>query len=246
MILYVTSFNKHLYNSTGKNLLKTFVSHKTEGDLLITYEDDIDIPKHEALHFYNLDDDDYLNNWLESNKSIIPVRLGGAFEGEFENKFHERAAEWFRKIASLHHAVTLGYDKIIFLDCDVVVNKHLPESKINEVFGESSMFYHFGPHRQMHRSGIESGIIGFDMTKDGGKLLNHVFQKYDDGSFEKYTRWDDAWMFTVAVMENPHINTKDIVSRHSRSGHVVADGELSEHLQHFKGIHWKKYGVKYL
>ncbi len=246
MILYVTSFNKHLYGATGKNLLASFVKQNTEGDLLIAYEGNIDLLENSKFHLYNLDEDDYLQNWLEDNKSIIPVRLGGTFEGEFENKFHERASEWFRKIASLHHAVTLGYDKIVFLDCDVVVNQHLSESKIDEVFGGSSMFYHFGPHRQIHRSGIESGIIGFDMTKDGGKLLDHVFQKYDDSSFTKYERWDDAWMFTVAVVENPHIKTKDIVSRNSNSGYVVEAGELSEYLQHFKGIHWKKYGVKYL
>ena len=73
-ILYTTSFNKHLYEATGKNLIQSFVHHKTAGDLLIAYEDEIDaiIPKHRKFLFHNLDCDDYLQNWLINNRDIIP------------------------------------------------------------------------------------------------------------------------------------------------------------------------------
>ena len=54
--LYVTSFNKRLYEATGQNMIESFVYCKTEGDLLITHEDDLDqiIPKHSKFIFYNL------------------------------------------------------------------------------------------------------------------------------------------------------------------------------------------------
>lgn len=245
-ILYTTTFNKHLYGATGKNLLASFVDKDVEGDLLIAHEGDMSLPNDSRFHFYNLDGDDYLHSWLEKNKEVIPVRLGGTFEGEFENKFHERTSEWFRKIAALHQAVTMNYDKIVFLDCDVVVKQHLPASKIEEMLDGTSMFYHFGPHRLRCGSGMETGIVGFDMTKQGGELLNHVFNKYDTGEFKNYVRWDDAWMLTVAVSENPDIDTRDIVYGRRADGHVVSDGMLAEYLEHFKGIHWKKFGVKYL
>ena len=119
-ILYTTSFNKHLYEATGKNLIQSFVHHKTAGDLLIAYEDEIDaiIPKHRKFLFHNLDCDDYLQNWLINNRDIIPEYLGGNYSGTFEEKFNQRASQWFRKIASLKYACSLGYDKIIFLDSE--------------------------------------------------------------------------------------------------------------------------------
>ena len=245
MILYVTSFNKFLYEVTGKNLLESFAHNKIDGDLLIAHEDELDIPKYKKFLFHNLDNDDYLQGWLEENKDIIPVELGGTHDGEFDHKFHKRTSQWFRKIAALHHAVSLDYEKIIFLDCDVVFLQHLTEEKIEEVFDGHSAFYHLGPHRALKGTGVESGIIGFDITKNGRKLLEKVFEKYKDGSFKNYMRWDDAWMFTAAIEENPNIKTKDIASERSGSGHVVKDGKLSEYLAHFKGIHWRKYGVDF-
>jgi len=246
MILYVTSFNEHLYNATGKNLLESFILHEPEGDLLIAYEGNIDLPEHDRFILHNLDQDSYLQDWLENNKGIIPIRLGGTFEGTFENGFHERTSEWFRKIASLHHAVTLGYEKLVFLDSDVVFNKKLTANKIGEVLDGHAVFYHFGPHRRWHKTGIESGIVGYDLTVGGDEVLKCIFEKYADGSFQNYRRWDDAWMLTVAILENPHIKTKDIVSHSNNSDHVVQDGDLSGYLQHFKGVHWRKHGVKYL
>lgn len=245
MILYVTSFNKFLYEATGKNLLESFAHNKIDGDLLIAHEDELDIPKYKKFIFHNLDNDDYLQDWLEENKDIIPVELGGTHEGEFDHKFHKRTSQWFRKIAALHHAVSLDYEKIIFLDCDVVFLQQLTKEKVEEVFDNHSVFYHLGPHRAVKGTGIESGIIGFDMKKNGLEFLQKVFEKYKDGSFKNYMRWDDAWMFTAAVEENPSIESKDIASKTSSSGHVVKDGELSGYLAHFKGIHWRKYGVDF-
>ena len=76
-------------------------------------------------------------------------------------------------------------------------------------------------------------------------ISGESLEKYKDGSFKNYMRWDDAWMFTAAVEENPSIESKDIASKTSSSGHVVKDGELSGYLAHFKGIHWRKYGVDF-
>ena len=40
-ILYVTSFNKKLFDVTGKAMIQSFLGTGIEGDLLITYEDGI-------------------------------------------------------------------------------------------------------------------------------------------------------------------------------------------------------------
>lgn len=244
MILYVTTFNNHLYNATGRNMLHTFVEHYAQGDLLICHEGVEDIPKYSRFIRYDLNDDDYLQTWLQENKDIIPKRLGGEHDGNYQHKFHERTSEWFRKIAALHHAVSLsGYDKIVFLDCDVVIKQHISEEFMNSVFDGASMFYHYGPTRHRGGSGFETGIMGFDLRKQGGVILQHVFDKYADKSYRGYMRWDDAWMMTVAVAENPDVQARDLVERVTPTGHVVEAGILAPYLTHNKGVHWKKHGV---
>ncbi len=37
-ILFVTSFAKDMYKASGKKLIKTFIDHKINSDLLICYE----------------------------------------------------------------------------------------------------------------------------------------------------------------------------------------------------------------
>jgi len=246
-ILYVTSFNEHLHKVTGRAMLESFVYHKTEGDLLIAHEDGLDklIPHHRKFIFHDLEEDELLAWWLKENEDIIPVALGGKFEGEYSgvHKFNQRAAQWFRKIVALNRAMDIKdeYDAIIFLDSDIVVNKHLPASKIEEIFDEHSMFYHLGPYRRGAGTGIESGVIGFNLKTMGGVLLGIVINKFKSGEFKKYIRWDDGYVFRMVVEENSHIPTRDVVDANESS--VVEFGPFAEYLVHNKGIHWKTYGL---
>ena len=81
--LYVTSFNKKLFDVTGEAMVQSFLRAKIQGDLLVTYEDDIEkkIPKADSISLLKLEDYDFLNDWLENNKDIIPVEYGGEMEG---------------------------------------------------------------------------------------------------------------------------------------------------------------------
>lgn len=246
MILYVTTFNNHLYNATGRNLLYSFVEHCVEGELLICHEGVDDLPKYSQFITYDMNDDEYLQTWLKDNKDVIPKRLGGDHNGNYKHKFHERTSEWFRKIAALHHAMSLtDYDQIVFLDCDVVIKRNVTKDFLQSVFGGTSMFYHYGPTRHRAGVGFETGIMGFDMRKDGGVILQHVFDKYANKSYRGYMRWDDAWMMTVAVDENPEVETRDLVQKVTPTGHVVEAGPLGPYMTHNKGVHWRKHGVKF-
>eukprot|EP00232_Nephroselmis_pyriformis_P023247 CAMPEP_0182857432 /NCGR_PEP_ID=MMETSP0034_2-20130328/3046_1 /TAXON_ID=156128 /ORGANISM="Nephroselmis pyriformis, Strain CCMP717" /LENGTH=266 /DNA_ID=CAMNT_0024988671 /DNA_START=766 /DNA_END=1563 /DNA_ORIENTATION=- len=244
-VLYVTTFNRRLYEATGINLLNSFHNHQPDGDLLVAYEDDLPsiIVNTSNILFFNLDSDTYLQSWLTSNKDIIPVEIGGTHQGKFKNIFHSRTSKWFRKIAALHYASSLAYDIIVFLDSDVIFKKHVSHSLISDTFNGTSIFYHFGPFRKLDGVGAETGIIGFELSKKGKLFLNKIFEKYDDGSFKQYKRWDDAWMVTVVLEENPDIEARDLVVRKSRGSrkmkrHVVHDGALASYFDHYKGVHW--------
>ena len=245
--LYVTSFNKRLYEATGQNMIESFVYCKTEGDLLITHEDDLDqiIPKHRKFIFYNLDKDQWLAKWLKENEDIIPVSLGGKFEGEYEGraKFNTRASQWFRKIVAINRALHYKdkYDAIIYIDSDVVFTKHLPAENIEKIFDNHSVFYHLGEYRRKSKTGIESGVIGFNLKKQGELFLNIVINKFRSGEFRDYLRWDDGYMFRMVVNENPSIPTIDIAD--CNESNVVEYGPFADYIFHNKGIHWKQHGL---
>ena len=80
--LYVTSFNKKLFDVTGKDMVNSFLSTGMQGDLLVTYEDDIaeQIPKADNITLLKLESYEFLNNWLENNKDIIPVEYGAKWK----------------------------------------------------------------------------------------------------------------------------------------------------------------------
>jgi len=181
MILYVTSFNKKLYEATGKDMLESFVYVKTEGEILVTYEDDITIPKHRKFIPYNLDTDDFLNNWLEENKDVIPKSIGGNFEGSM-SKYNARASKWFRKIAALNKALEYKdrYEAIVFVDSDTTFKNKITEEYVLSVFDNSAMFYHLGQYRKHIDAGIESGFIGFHMKNGGDEFLRRTIKKFQD------------------------------------------------------------------
>ena len=258
MILYVTSFNKKLYEATGKDMLESFVYVKTEGEILVTYEDDITIPKHRKFIPYNLETDDFLNNWLEENKDVIPKSIGGNFEGSM-SKYNARASKWFRKIAALNKALEYKdrYEAIVFVDSDTTFKNKITEEYVLSVFDDSAMFYHLGQYRKHIDAGIESGFIGFHMKNGGDKFLRRTIEKFQDKSYREYTRWDDGYVFKKVVEETKDLLLKDVVVLPDEelnhelgfgtrgSGHVIPKGPFADYLQHRKGVHWQKYGVRF-
>ena len=244
MILYVTSFNEHLYQATGKDMIKSFVMWKTEGNLLITYEDGVheDIVKHRKFLFHNLDKDDFLHNWLKTNEDIIPVEYGGLFTGKFEDKFNRRAACWFRKIAAINAALKCGYDKIVFVDSDSVFKKQITEEYMDQIFDGGAMFYHLGKSRIERDMGIESGFIGWDLNNGGKEYLQHVIDSFTSGDFRKYRRWDDGYVFRMIVDEHPEIKTRDVVEN-LEFMNVVEPGPFGKFVKHNKGIHGRDFDI---
>ena len=81
--LYVTTFNRALFHATGLDMINSFLKSGTCGDFLIAYEDDIqdEIPSNDRIILFSLDKDDFLINWLDDNKDVIPAKFGGEFEG---------------------------------------------------------------------------------------------------------------------------------------------------------------------
>lgn len=264
-LLYVTSFNKALYHTTGKKLIQSFIAKKINNKFLITYEDEIDnkIPKKDNFILYNLAQNKFLEDWLNRFKHIIPQEYGGTAAkctckinteldkwnahkfGCAHSQWNRRASKWFRKIVALCVALSYKPEKIIFLDSDVYFTKHLPERIVNGIFKEFGFIYHYGKYRQRVKTGIESGVIGFSREGGGFDLLNKVIDCFDSGEFLNYKRWDDGYIFKMMLDKTPKdkLGRKDLVLYERRSSHVVNLGLFRHYLIHNKGWHTKKYGV---
>ena len=231
-ILYVTSFNKKLFRVSGYNMVHSFLDTDTEGDFLVTYEDDIfkDLPKSDKLIYHNLDEDEFLQNWLQDNSDIIPIEYGGTYpectqcrnpkdrwHGHLPDclngGWHARVGQWFRKIAALNEALKYEekYDVIIFADCDIDFLKKIPEKYVCDIAKGYGSFYHLGLNRLKQNMGIESGFIGFNKNGRGYELLKRVIDSYATKDFRRFERRDDGYVFREIFGESTDINKKDLV-----------------------------------
>lgn len=270
-ILYVTSFNKRLFDATGKRMINSFIEKEIEGDLLIAHEEGVgeDVPYHENFIYLDLDSYQFLHDWLEENIDIIPKEFGGNYEGDcdchslpksklyYKNHvlkclnlgWNRRASRWFRKIASLNYGLNISennnYEKIIFIDSDIVFKKKITKDFIENAFKNNGVFFHLGEQRRMDNNGIESGFIGFNRQNKGFEFLKISIDKFTSGDFKQYHRWDDSYIFRSVWEEHPEIPCRDVVGRYrpELGGHVVKHGLFASYIDHEKGSHTKKYKI---
>jgi len=251
--LFVTSFNRDIYNATGVNLVRSFCRYAGEARLLACYEQNLsaEIHRHsERLLTHDLDGSEFLHWWLESNKQYIPITLGGSAEpcdcpspqdpfGDHRERcvwswFNKNASRWFRKIVALDHALRIdGVDAIVWIDSDCCFLKTLPLVEIEAWFGDGSVFFLRGPDRPV----LEAGVIGFRMDAGGPAVLNSAIERYRSGRFREARRWDDGYQFQLALQENPDIVATDCGRSADKRGHVVSGSRLGEFIAHSKGTH---------
>lgn len=245
-ILFVTSFNKEIYDITGKKLLKSYLNFMNEYKLLVCYENfNIEINNNNII-YYDLSKDTFLLNWLENNKKYIPKKFGGeANIKSFANNWNIRASKWFRKIASLNYAnVTFGdkYDYIIWVDADCIFKNKIPDIIFNKIFLNVGMFYYFGPYRKKNDKGYETGFLGFSKKDNGFILINNISNIYVNQKYLKFKRWDDG--FIIRKMNekyNKNIPTRDLAQNDKIKNNDVINHPniLQEYITHNKGIHTK-------
>jgi len=260
-ILYLTSFNERLYRATGQYMIDSFIRCRIEGDLLATYEGNPSyivnpqqIDSHnedQQFFFYNLDQDTFLQDWIEANRDIIPPKYGGdclAFEDKESGKwtndtdqtwitgFNFQAARFFRKIASINYAMRYSsdYELVVLLDCDTLFKKYLPEKVILDTINDKEVLYHLGCNRRLRGTGIEAGFMVFRTSSAFPRL---VIECYISGQFRQYNRWDDGFIYRKVLEEHPEIPTIDVVPDHQEKvgGHVIPYSIFGEYVDHFKG-----------
>lgn len=268
-ILFVTSFAKDMFKESGKRLINTFLKFQCSKKfinpndlqhsrkLLICYEkfNFDEIYNNNNLLSYDISKSEYLQNWLEKNKNIIPDYLGGTATkinnpDIFNQPDKRKASRWFRKVASLEYAQRIygnEYDYIIWIDADCYFKKYLPFRKIKKVLNDNHLFYYMGKLRSIgNKYGYETGFVGFKKIDNEYKFIDLWIKEYEE-AFLKYYRWDDGYVFRKVNEKNQQnklgekYKTIDLGMK-AKSKHPMNDKNTIFYpfIEHNKGIHRKK------
>lgn len=246
-ILYVSTFNKKLFEATGRNMLRSFAERKPDGDLLVCYEDDLQTQIKQIsanIQRYSLDKDPFLKDWLKRNEDIIPYEYGGKFHGRWDNikrkygtDFNYQAARFFRKVVSLNYAKEFTrYRYIILIDCDTLFKRRITAELIENLFSDHEMIYMLGKQRERLGTGIEAGWIGFQKNTERFSAIDSFVDIYKTGEFRSQERWDDGFILRSLLTM---YKCKDLVEGGIfRSGAETLDKTpLSSYFAHKKGLH---------
>jgi hypothetical protein len=223
-ILYVTTFNHVLYEKSGKALIQSYCNHITNGNLLVCYEGfEYDAPSSLTtgqIFSHNLEENEFMTQWLEQNKSIIPVCYGGDasenddifkdtssdfWDKDGQTWANMRASRYFRKIVALHYALETysdQYDIIYIIDSDCIFKADIPVSIASELFQPSTgMIYFWGKFRRNISRGPETGFTGYCKQTGGFSIARLVCDCFETGKFKQYKYWDDGYVIGQVINE---------------------------------------------
>jgi hypothetical protein len=254
-VLYITTFNEKLYNMTGKNLVGSFLKHVVNGDLLVCYEDIKFSSTSLRILTYDINNSEFMNNWLKTYSGDIPQLYNGTAEND-DPRFVEdkkkgqgwarfRASKYFRKIVALEYFIENlqdEYDTVCLIDSDCIFRKNLRYFTISKLLAnDTSMAYFWGQHRRRKNRGPETGFTAYSFDNHGFDFIKIIVDCFKSGDFKKYEYWDDGFVIGRLIEENKNkFIFNDIVGESAcRTTRVmeIPDQLLYGIVHHFKNSH---------
>lgn len=249
-IIYLTSSTKKMYDFSGIKLLNSFLKHQKESKLVYLTENFNLNMTNDNIIEYDIANYDFLKNWLEKNKDVIPVALGGLLEidknictssgPKTPLLWNYKASLWFRKVAALHYVYTnfKEYQYIIWIDNDCEIMKPFDKKFLNSLFNKTDMFYFLGSKRKIMDTGVESGFIGWKKNNNNFPFLVKLFETFKSGDFKKIKRWDDGYVIKYLLL-NYFQNYGNDLGKMSNTCNPMAFDYFKKYIIHKKGTHWR-------
>lgn len=261
---YVSSFSDDLYSVSGKTLIGSFLSTKSEGLLSVFVESDLikeqiekDFHKDPRVLIRRLQDAYWLADWLAANHDIIPEHLGGSYRGPCACPhpddpkakdhvrgcpaywFNKNCSRWIRKFAALDLATSGSESYHIWLDADCRFLKQTLFSDVEKWFGDYDLFY----LRSRKRPVAETGIFGLSNSLAAYEFLCRIITQYLDRSFRDFPRWDDSYSITWNLARFSKLRSIDLATDASGHADVVIHSPIAPFISHDKGRHGRKMGI---
>lgn len=263
-VLWVTTFGADMFEPSGRPMLESFYKQNVTGDMLAATEGiNAEAVKKISpkLLWHDLDADSYLQDWLAANADVIPQHLGGKHDGicrcpggpfDVHDKRHtmpcighwfvRNASRWFRKIAAQRAAVAIAelnnYDFLMWVDADCRFKKAVTTADVRGFFRNKSAAFCLKNKRPI----MESGVLGFDLRREGQTIIRDVVECYRSGAFRKLKRWDDSAMYQW-YFDRAKVPVVDIATKVGDHAAVVPYSPLHPFLVHDKGKHGRGLGI---
>lgn len=261
-MLWVTTFNKELFDASGKRLLESHINFKCEGDWYIglenVFSDKLPEPINLQGRGINLICSDYLSRWLDRNLDISPPKPCHCRDPWARKEsdhikncphtwFNRNTYKWMRKIATLYHAheyaVRKGYRYINWIDSDCEFIFRTFFGTIHAIYGTDGydMLYLKGSDRKV----MEAGFVSYDISSPAtNTFLLGLFNFYMSGEFRSLARWDDSYIIQKLIEKDDCLKAKDIATTISdKWSGVFQNSEIGNYIKHNKGRHGRKLGI---
>lgn len=255
-VLWATTFSPDLWTTSGHRLVETFRDTKTPGTL-VCYAEGMDVKETENVLCRRLDEDPSLVRFLNKNKDIIPVALGGTVKppecrckgGPFDvhSKHHrlpcvgywfcKNAFRWFRKVLAAHRAaIEFGgdFDVLMWVDSDAAFLQSIPPEVVASWFkpGRGCIYL------KNKRTAIETGVVGYHLSDGGRMVLDKLIRRYTGGEFRGDSRWDDCVQLGAAIKAvRGKVLCADLATAVGERNTVIQFSPLGPYLGHDKGLH---------
>lgn len=253
-ILYLTSFNKELYEASGKKLIESYkkTNQLQYSNLLCTYEN-MPLPVDENIIFFDITNNKILTNFLNLYSDKIPKYLGGKTEpckcknpcgkqtkdhirGCYFTWWNRNCFRWFKKVVSLVEAAFSSAKYLIWIDSDCEFKKQITSDFIKNLFQDNTVIFMKGNGRIVD----ETGFFGIKLDTKGREFINRLYDFYMNGDVFNLIRWDDGYVFTKLHQRMyPYIKSRDLVLN-SNGSRVMERSLIKQYVIHNKGIHGEK------
>jgi len=262
-VVWVTSFNRRLYDLSGHAFVESFNNHTSVGTLFIGAEDGLHVHDYgKRAVTYNLGEDAYVAGWLAENNHVIPVEYGGSAvpcdckcprsggnkehpradhkRGCYWSWFNRNAFRWFKKIPTIAAAQKeTNPDVMVWIDCDCFLTRDIKPEMVGDLSKLYDILYMKGPFRDIP----EGGLVVYNLRRRGGDFFHRVMEHYSGQQFQLHYRWDDSYVLWC-VIKNENFECLDIVTQGGRDSHVMKHSLLKEYIAHNKGYHARAEGFR--
>ena len=221
--IFVTTFNKKLYDEYAKNLVDTFVKTKQVLPLYIFVEDDINyFKKIDGITYLNLfEEEPELKKFVERNKS------------EKSKSFTLDAVRFSYKVFAQNAARKYG-KKIYYVDSDCVFEEQIPKNWYDECLPDDVFLSFYDRPNQY----TETGFVAFNENKLISKeFFNHYINYYEeDKVFELNGYTDCHTLDATRKYFEKNTNYKEKKLGDGGHGHIMArDNFINPYIDHRKG-----------
>jgi len=240
-VVYITSFSRKIYETSGKDLLASHAHNKIPSQI-IAYSENV-IPGIRQLNT------EVLQKFLTTFSDYIPKDFGGKSrkcncQGSHKHGCHwslwnRNAFRWYHKVATLVQCLSdipKETKYLVWMDSDCrFIAQNTTQQVANTVGGWDAAYL-----QGATREAAETGFIVFNLKLHGAEVIQEWDARFWSKQFLNDHRWDDGYQFT-RLIQTTNFSFRDMVAGLTGCKKVIVGRcpLINNFVQHNKGIHAK-------